>query len=156
MDEKSVARFWAKVDKRGPDECWLWTASKVTSGYGYFKAGKRAIGAHRAAWTIASGTAPEAGLCVCHRCDVRECCNPAHLFLGTNDDNVADKVSKGRQARTIGESHPMVKLTEALVLSIRAERADTGISYNKLGAKHGISKRQAMRIVAGKSWAHLT
>jgi hypothetical protein len=153
MDAKIIARFWAKVDKRGPEDCWLWTAHRCEWGYGTFNTGPRMMKAHRVAFELANGPIPT-GLCVCHRCDVPACVNPAHLFLGTNSDNVADKVAKGRQARTIGESHPMVKLTEAIVFDLRADRAG-GMTYRKLAAKYAISLRQAHRIARGKSWAHL-
>lgn len=93
-----VERFWAKVDKTaGPDGCWLWTATTWQNGYGNFwsrKAGRKVL-AHRYSYELANG-APPADLLVCHSCDVRNCVNPAHLWLGTHHDNHRDKFQKGR------------------------------------------------------------
>lgn len=93
------ARFFAKVDRSGgPGACWLWTACTYGGGYGSFGLGGRTQYAHRVAYELEVGPIP-GGLHVLHRCDVRRCVNPAHLFLGTNADNAADMVSKGRQSR---------------------------------------------------------
>ncbi len=92
-------RLWSRVDKRGDDECWEWQGGRVPCGYGSIGLGKAAAGngrTHRVAWEITNGPIPE-GMSVCHRCDNRLCCNPAHLFLGTNHDNVKDRDIKGRQ-----------------------------------------------------------
>jgi hypothetical protein len=92
-----VARFWAKVRKG--DGCWEWQASRNSSGYGWFRFGPQGsrtpTGAHRVSYVLTKGPIPE-GMQVLHRCDNPPCVNPSHLFLGTNDDNHADKVAKGR------------------------------------------------------------
>jgi len=97
-------RFWAKVDRRGLDECWEWQGSRTGRGrYGNVKVDSYTNApSHRVAWELTNGPVPEE-LCVCHRCDNPPCCNPAHLFLGTHQDNMIDKVAKGRQSR--GEEH---------------------------------------------------
>jgi HNH endonuclease len=88
-------RFWKKVDKRTKTECWLWLAA-LNYGYGFFspKTG-RTVYAHRFVWELVNGPIPH-GLCVLHKCDVRSCVNPNHLFLGTNQDNTTDAKRKGR------------------------------------------------------------
>ena len=96
-------RFWAKVDKRGPDECWEWTAAKDPNGYGRFRVGRGMSTAlsHRLAWQLTHGEKPS--LHVCHHCDNPSCVNPAHLFLGTNADNLADMRAKGRGKTPMAE-----------------------------------------------------
>jgi len=110
-----TARFWPKVNVLGPDDCWLWIAkarlskTKTFPGYGSiigFRNGKKQpLYAHRVAWELTNGSIP-GGLFVLHRCDVSLCCNPAHLFLGTQTDNMHDAYQKGRlTGRPVSESN---------------------------------------------------
>lgn len=92
-------RFWNYVDKT--DTCWLWTGAKDRRGYGRFRCGfkingtRRSETASRFSWALLNGPIPD-GLDVCHHCDTPPCVNPAHLFIGTRQDNVDDMIAKGR------------------------------------------------------------
>jgi HNH endonuclease len=148
-------RLWRRVDKS--DECWLWTGG-LRNGYGVI--GTRSYGpiayTHRVAWELTYGPVPN-GLFVCHKCDVRNCVRPDHLFLGTNADNQADKIAKGR-ARWgvhIGAEHPRAKLTDADVVAIRMRYAKGGVLQTELAAEYGVTPPMIGYIVRGTAWRHL-
>lgn len=130
-------RFWNSVDKSG--DCWLWTAGKNKAGYGIFYARKKHVLAHRYSYELANGPIPEA-MKICHHCDHPACVRDSHLFCGTDADNVADKVAKGRIPK--GETHHNARLTDDDVRQIRLDYA-SGISAAALGKKYGIHERYA-------------
>lgn len=94
-----MERFWSKVKKGGPDECWEWQASRGSKGYGqaWWKPAGRAIGAHRVAYLLEHGQVP-AGLQVAHTCHNKLCCNPAHLEAQTSADNNLANYRDGRHS----------------------------------------------------------
>lgn len=99
LTEEARAKFLALVDARGPDECWPWAGTINTNGYGHFSAGSRGQThiASRVAWFLANGRQPQES--VCHSCDNPPCCNPAHLWVGTHDQNMKDMQRKARHSR---------------------------------------------------------
>lgn len=102
-EQLSEAKFWAKVNRGGPDECWAWNGYRMANGYGRVKRKGRFLLAHRVAWEYANGPIPP-GMCVLHHCDNPQCCNTErHLFIGTQYDNNADRHAKGREAK--GDRH---------------------------------------------------
>lgn len=90
-------QFWMRVAIAEPKDCWPWTGTLKEKGYGMAWYAGRSHHAHRLAWQLANRQAIPAGLQVCHACDNPPCCNPAHLWIGTNRDNTLDSVAKGRQ-----------------------------------------------------------
>lgn len=100
MDDKAAARFWAKVDRRGPDDCWLWTASTNPKGYGWFRLGNKILLAHRVLWESVNGTIP-AKLWLDHRhtCP-KNCVNPGHLRLATNKQNHENLPGANRNSKS--------------------------------------------------------
>jgi hypothetical protein len=154
MDEIAIARFWSKVDKRGPDECWEWKARRDPDGYGVFWYDGKNRRASRMAWLSERGPEGMAGMLMCHRCDNPPCCNPAHLFLGTNTDNLRDMAAKKRSTRFLGEAHPGARITTETVLAIR-QLAATGEPHLSIAGRFGISQTQTSRIIKRTRWGHI-
>jgi hypothetical protein len=154
-DEEVVKRFWEKVENVGGDGCWIWTAFRNLGGYGKF-ASKTNTFAHRLSWIIANGPIPT-GMIVCHRCDNPACVNPAHLFLGSHADNVADKMRKGRGRwkGNPGSDNGWSVLTEQDVLQIRRLFDGKRGSQAALARQFGVSRQQIWRIVRNFEWTHL-
>lgn len=146
-------RFWERVEKRGPDDCWPWTGTYDGKRYGVIKVQrpkKRMRHAHRVSYELAHGPIGP-GLFVCHRCDNPPCVNPSHLFVGTSAENTRDRDQKGRTHHPEGERHPMVKLTEAIVREIRASTA----LQCHLAVRYGVSKNTICSIRNHKTWRHI-
>ncbi len=162
-EENIETRFARKVQRSAPDACWEWQGGIANTGYGQMSV-RRPDGrwtmenTHRIAWKLVQGAIP-AGQCVLHRCDNRKCVNPAHLFLGTKADNIADMVSKGRQAR--GEKKPLTTpLSAQCVAAIKAALAPfTGNRVRRgvvrdLAEKFGVCRASVTNIGKGKTWRH--
>jgi HNH endonuclease len=145
-------RFWSKVAIKGPDECWNWLASTSSKGYGRFAA---TCGKNRNAHVVAFENAigPTKGLFVCHSCDNPPCCNPAHLWLGTNSDNQKDSYRKNRKPLppSVGEANGNAFLNEALVRGIRfcIQHGDTNTA---IGSVLGVHHSTISLIRRGLSW----
>lgn len=150
--------FWDRLDKTG--ECWEWTGCVDGSGYGMTTIDGKHLKAHRAAWTITNGeippphTGPQRML-VCHKCDNRRCCNPAHLFLGTNRDNVDDMMRKGRTARNPGTRNGQSKLNPLKVREIRYMHS-TGKDCNTIARLFNLDPRTIEFVVTRVTWRHVS
>lgn len=148
-------RFWVKVNIKGEHDCWPWFASVRSDGYGAIGHKDRVLSAHRVAWSLTYGLIPE-GMCVCHHCDNKTCCNPKHLFLGTAADNAADRAGKGRNADKRGERNGRSKLTAKQVLEIRRCYSAGGVTQRELADEFGIAAQsQISNIVHRHRWKHL-
>lgn len=143
-------RFWSKVDRQEPEDCWLWQAAINGQGYGVFKLDGKSQSAHRVAFMLENGAFAEAN--TCHTCDNKLCCNPTHLYDGTDQQNVRDAVGRGQHPR--GERHGRAKLTDQLVQEMRREHQE-GASLVLLGRKYGVSDVTAGRVCRRVIWKHL-
>lgn len=147
--------FWAKVHIGKADECW---PCKDTTGvfidvhgYGHVGFQGRREATHRLAWALTNGPIPD-GLIVCHHCDNPSCCNPSHLFIGTDKDNAHDRNKKMRHA--YGERNPNSKLTNVNVRQILDLRAAGKTTYEIAGI-FGVSRPVVGLIVNNKAWKHV-
>lgn len=144
---EKIELYSEKIPESG---CWIWLASVREGGYGQF----RGMNAHRASY-IANKGEIQNNLHVLHRCDVRCCVNPNHLFLGTRQDNMSDMTRKCRQAR--GEEHGESVLMDNEVREIksRLSRPYKRGYLVKLAKEFGISKQTLCKIKSGKNWKHI-
>lgn len=128
--------------------CWTWAGVKDRYGYGAIWHSGKQWKAHRYMWFREHGPIPD-GLCVLHHCDNRACLNPAHLFLGTQEDNAADHHRKGRDAR--GERNGSAKLRATEALEIR-ELCNAGMPYLAIARAYGVQHRTVSLIDIGELW----
>tara|TARA_R110000868_G_scaffold123_6_gene1313 strand:- start:5 stop:613 length:609 start_codon:yes stop_codon:yes gene_type:complete len=174
--EEIEHRFWKRVTRSDESSCWLWNGYTNHGGYGWASIGGIAQLTHRYAYSTQNPEIPK-GLCVLHKCDNPPCCNPAHLFLGTNQDNVTDRDTKGRQckgearsaANKKGDEHwsrmrpEMVtrgaavggsKLTEEAVIEIRRLRAE-GEKLKAIAILYGVTVPTVSMVVRRVTWGHV-
>jgi hypothetical protein len=137
----------------GESGCWLWQHSRNRGGYGGIKTAGRNRPAHRVAFEIVSGQPVPPGLDVCHKCDVRNCVNPEHLFVGTRAENMADcaRKGRGRKQEGRGDTAPAAKLTSAAVLEIRR----SFLSASQLAQRFGVHKSTVLLARVGRTWGHI-
>jgi len=147
-------RFWERVHTT-EDGCWLWQGCRTGAGYGNFKLRRdRRVLAHRLSWELAYGPIPVA-CCVLHRCDVKLCVNPAHLWLGSQADNNRDRAEKGRNRDQRGERNSSAHLRLTDVIAIRDNYAARRESQSALARRYGTSQGHISRIVNRLEWEHI-
>lgn len=149
--ENRVSRFWSAIEPDTNGGCWLWSGHTI-NGYGSIAVNGVQMGAHRMAWELLRGPIQD-GLCALHKCDVRACVNPDHLFLGTKGENNSDRSAKGRNADKRGERHHRAKLTVADVEKIRELAANT--PHQKLAEAFGVCRQTVSDIITRRRWAHV-
>lgn len=153
-DEIVYQLFWSKVNLTANiDLCWEWIGAKSKKGYGNFWFNGKCKHATYLSYYYWNNVFPD-GCHVLHKCDNPSCVNPTHLFLGNNNDNVADKVSKGRCSCLKGSSNPKSKTTEADVLEIRKLFA-SGISRKDIYSKYNLSQSMVNQIISKRFWKHI-
>jgi hypothetical protein len=142
-----VVRLYSHLDLSDPEGCWLWTARRnPVNGYGQTNLQGQEVTAHRALWLVTYGPIPPR-TDVCHRCDVRPCCRPDHLFLGTRAENAIDCVLKGRHTHAV--------VTAEQVRELRRRYVAGEGTVAALGREYGLASTQSKRIIRGESWRHL-
>lgn len=150
-------KFEAKYTPEPNSGCWLWIGAIAASGYGTLSIGGRPAYAHRLSWQLYRGPIPS-GYAICHKCDIRTCVNPDHLFPGTLTDNNRDMCRKGRHWSVVNRSSSLkgveqagAKLTDEDVLVIRR----SGLSYRALGRQFGVSHTLIRHVVSRRNWKHV-
>lgn len=151
VSESDIERFEEKYITEPNSGCWLWDASALKSGYGQFWLNNKMIKAHRVSYSLYKGSIPT-GMHVLHSCDVPCCVNPAHLYLGTHQDNMDDKVRKGRTNSLAKEEHPLSKLTEKQVSEIRDLLKCGLFTQRKIADFYSAHESTVSNIKLGKQW----
>lgn len=156
LTAKQKLLFLSRFDEGmrvNPDNevCWQWLGALGKNGYGKLGVNWGAIPAHRLSFSMFNGDIPS-GMCVCHTCDNVSCVNPAHLFIGTNQENTQDKVKKRRHC--YGSRNGLSKLDEKDIPVI-FERRITGESFDSIARTYGVTKRVILNVIQRKNWAHV-
>jgi hypothetical protein len=156
--EEAAKRFWIKVNILDEDTCWEWKAGQCPDGYGRFNIGRKLTGgpwvihASRAAFVLSYGHWPPV---VRHTCDNRACCNPKHLLGGTQLENMADMVERGRAIRRKGSTHPRATITEKqagqikTLISLKFKQVDIAKAFK-------VSPEVIRGIQQGVTWRHVS
>jgi hypothetical protein len=166
LTEAIIARFWQRVDVRGPDECWPWLATRTRKGYGKFYISAKSVRAHRVSLMIAGHDLSALGAFACHHCDNPSCVNPAHLYVGDLSSNYWDMRARGRSwdqkrpefARQVrsrngknsgrGANNARAKLTWEQADEIRR----SNLTNVELSKRYGLSQTCVRRVRNGETY----
>lgn len=149
-----MKRFHIKYKKCSKTGCWLWVGAINSGGYGSFKLDGKIQSSHRVSFGIFKGEIPE-GKWVLHHCDVRNCVNPDHLYLGDRNQNVADMWNRQRNPDRDGENHPKCKLSDEEVIEIRLKYIPRIVTQKSLAEEYGVTQGLITKIVNNKIWDHV-
>jgi hypothetical protein len=161
MRAKSWSDFWNCVEVGESDKCWPWKLYCDPRGYGRVKRKKKNYSAHRIAYQLHYLNGRQLrleGLNVCHKCDNPPCCNPSHLFLGTQKKNLDDAITKGRLFSLPprkGSENGRAKLTDSDVAEIRAAYEPRYGALTELSKRFGVSRGVIWKVVNNRSWKHV-
>lgn len=155
MKPSDASRFWSKVRIAAPEDCWEWNGA-LRNGYGHAWVDMKLQYAHRVSWSWANGPIPS-GMHILHRCDNPRCVNPGHLFIGTNNDNIADRISKGRGTNpgVPGERNHNAKINETTVRAIRSRAASGQFTHKQIANEFGLSRSRTSSVIRGIGWKHV-
>jgi hypothetical protein len=150
LSQADISRLWSWVGVRGPDECWPWLGCPGAGQYGIISIRNRRYVSTRVIYRLRYGTDPADKL-VCHTCDNPQCCNPAHFFLGTDQENFVDRDRKGRQPNRHGERNGRAVLTAGDVREIR-QRFAAGETQTALGKEFGVTQMAVSKAIDRTNW----
>jgi hypothetical protein len=157
MNLKDFERFKRGIRVNTDTGCHEWIRGRDKDGYGLLKVNKGdrriTVRAHKVIYEHCVSQVPEGG-CVLHKCDVRFCVNPAHLYIGSQRQNVSDMYERGRQNTVKGAKHPRARLNEAQVREIKQQLA-AGAGTAQLGRLYGVCSQAIYAIAKGNSWKHI-
>lgn len=147
-------RFWAKVDQQNRDKCWKFKGCLNKDGYGKFSIGYVEVKAHQLAWMSYNEQDIPKGKCILHHCDNRACCNPAHLYCGTQADNTKDMMNRGRN--TPKGSRSLCAKDILVIRKLRPDGPESVGSYNRtqelISKIFNISTRTIRRVWASETY----
>jgi hypothetical protein len=148
-------RFMAKVSvPNDPNACWKWKGVPDKKGYGFIWVNSKNALAHRLSYKLFCGEIAK-GMCVCHKCDNPGCVNPKHLFLGTQKENMADMIQKGRSNKAKGSKNGRAKLKEDDIQEIR-KMIDSELTLTQIAKQFNVSQWTISRIKRGNNWSHVS
>ena len=145
QNKDSAWRFWSKVDRSNTNGCWPWTSSKDKDGYGVFRYNARKIMAHRIAYLFTYGYLPTNAR-ICHTCDNPGCCNPNHLFFGSDSDNIIDCIVKNKHSNCKLKADQIMPIKNAILNGATVK--DVALCYN-------VSQTTIYYILNGTTWWYI-